>query len=274
VTSAADSHFSIRRVQELLGISRSVISSLINAGFVVPTKGSRGQHQFTFQDLMLLRTAYALQQAKIPSRKILGSLRKLKEDLPQELPLTGLRITAFGSDVVVRSRDGDWAAESGQLLMDFEIAPAEGSVAFIAQPGQSETDSAEAWVLRGQALEGTDPVAAEAAYRRSLETGPASLDSHLNLGAFLCSLNRVGEAIELYKSAMTQWAKSPYLLFNFAIALEDQGRTEEAAKVYERCLEVDPGFADAHYNLGILLEGLGEGRGALRHFSAYRRLTV
>jgi hypothetical protein len=28
---------------------------------------------------------------------------------------------------------------------------------------------------------------------------------------------------------------------------------------------------DAHYNLALLLERRGDGQGALRHFSAYRR---
>jgi tetratricopeptide (TPR) repeat protein len=261
VTTSADSHFTLSRVQELLGISRSVISGLINAGFVVPTKGARRQQQFSFQDLMLLRTAYSLQQANIPPRKILGSLRRLKEDLPQELPLTGLRITAIGSDVVVRSRDGDWAAESGQLLMDFEVAPLESSIAFMAYPTQAQTNTPETWLLRGQALETTDPLEAEIAYRCALNLNPDYLDAYLNLGAFLCRLDRSGEAVDLYEGAMSQWPDSAYLLFNHAIALEDQGRLQDAVKIYERCIANDAFFADAHYNLGILLEQLGEGRG-------------
>ncbi len=42
-------------------------------------------------------------------------LAKLKAELPAELPLTRLRITAVGSDVVVRDRSGQWNADSGQL---------------------------------------------------------------------------------------------------------------------------------------------------------------
>ena len=37
-------------------------------------------------------------------------------------------------------------------------------------------------------------------------------------------------------------------------------------------IALDPSLADAHYNLGRLREQLGDPRGALRHFSAYRRL--
>ena len=41
---------------------------------------------------------------------------------------------------------------------------------------------------------------------------------------------------------------------------------------YEQSLVLDPTLADAHYNLGRLREQQGDPRGALRHFSAYRRL--
>ena len=98
-----------------------------------------------------------------------------------------------------------------------------------------------------------DPVAAGAAYRRALSADLAFLDAYLNLGAFLCELDRASEAVELYESAMAQWPQSAYLLFNYAIALENQGRLADAVKAYERFLGTDPGFADAHYNLGILL---------------------
>jgi hypothetical protein len=39
-----------------------------------------------------------------------------------------------------------------------------------------------------------------------------------------------------------------------------------------RC-EADPALLDAHYNAGCLLEKMGDGQGALRHFSAYRRMS-
>ena len=146
---------------------------MIAEGFVAPTRGPRNEWRFTFQDLMLLRTAHALQASKIPPRKILRSLARLKATLPQELPLTGLRITAIGADVAVRDRDGQWQADSGQLLMDFDVAPLAGSVAFLARDTSPPAPpGAPAWFERGLALEATDPAAAEAAYRQALALAP------------------------------------------------------------------------------------------------------
>ena len=88
------STYTIRSIQEMLGLSRGVISGLVASGFVVPSRGARNEYRFTFQDVVLLRTAVELQAAQIPPRKILAALRKLRATLPAELPLTGLRITA------------------------------------------------------------------------------------------------------------------------------------------------------------------------------------
>ena len=46
-----------------------------------------------------------------------------------------------------------------------------------------------------------------------------------------------------------------------------------AAPHYERALEIDDDFADAHYNLAAVCEKLQRPQDALRHYSAYRRLT-
>jgi len=273
-----DSTFTLRRVQAMLGLSRTVVSGLISAGFVVPTRGPRNEHRFTFQDLMLLRTAYALQASKIPPRKILRSLARLKATLPATLPLTGLRITAVGADVAVRDRDGHWAADSGQLLMDFEVAPARNSsVAFLDHaidqaPGNASTADADTWFRRAEAIEASDPKGAEHAYQEALAHRPEFTDAYLNLGAMWCESGRSDEAVGLYEHALALCPPSALLYYNRAVALEDQRRPGEAITNYERALELDPALADAHYNIGRLQEELGDARGALRHFSAYRRL--
>jgi hypothetical protein len=263
--------FSLRRVQEMLGLSRTVLSGLIAAGFVTPARGPRNALRFSFQDLMLLRTAHALHAARIPPRKILQSLAKLRASLPEALPITGLRITAVGANVAVRDRDTHWDADSGQLLMDFEVAPRGGSIAFLA-PEPPAADPARAAFERATALESTDAGAAEHAYRDALALAPDYVDAYLNLGAMLCERARCDEAVALYDAAVERCPESALIHFNRAIALEDQQRCDDAVASYERCLVLDASLADAHFNLGRLQERLGDARSALRHFSAYRRL--
>ncbi len=279
--TAIQAPFTLKRVQEMLGLSAATVTKLITAGFVTPVRGQRNEHRFSFQDLMLLRTAHALQQARIPPRKILRSLTRLKADLPAELPLTGLRITAVGADVVVRDRSGQWTADSGQLVLDFEVAEVGGTVSFMAHPTPAvEAPPANAhapapaadWFRQGEALEATDRPAAAAAYRRAIEHDPACTAAYLNAGALLCEDGRADEALALYEQALRTLAHEPLIHFNHAIALEDGGRQREALAAYERALALDATLADAHYNAGMLLEALGDAQAAIRHFSAYRRL--
>jgi tetratricopeptide (TPR) repeat protein len=60
--------------------------------------------------------------------------------------------------------------------------------------------------------------------------------------------------------------------FNRGVALDHLERLDEAAASYERSLALDPALADAHFNLAQLHQQAGDERGALRHYSAYRRL--
>ena len=288
--TAHDAPYTLRHIEEMLGLGRGVVAGLIHAGFVTPARGPRNEYRFTFQDVVLLRTAHHLKAAKIPARRLLRSLRDLRSKLPAEMPLAGLRIRAIGSDVAVRTADAQWEDGSGQLLMDFEVAAAQGSVAFlqrapragvVAPQAEAATAAPRAaparagaaeWFRRGEALEASDPAAAEAAYRRALGAAPDHLDAAVNLIAMLCDSGRAAEALDVCDRALTVHADEPLLLFNRGVALEDLQRPRDALRAYERCLQFAPEFADAHFNLARLHEVLGEPQAALRHYSAYRRL--
>jgi tetratricopeptide (TPR) repeat protein len=283
-TSApAQAFYTVRGIQEMLGLSRGVILGLIDARFVAPRRGPRNEYRFSFRDVVLLRTAVELRAAEIPPRKILAALRKLRASLPAEMPLTGLRITAVGNDVTVREGGAHWQAESGQGVMDFEVdagtgdvsvlphAPARRPVA-IAPFAEGEENDAAAWFARGEALEGRDRAAAEAAYRTALAIDPGLADASLNLGALLCEARRYGEAVALYDDAVRLNPGEALLHFNRAIALEDHGRLEAALASYNTSLQLAPDLADAHFNAARLHEQLGDAKKAVRHLSAYRRL--
>jgi tetratricopeptide (TPR) repeat protein len=264
--------YTIRSIQEMLGLSRGVIAGLIASGFVAPTRGPRNEYRFTFRDVVLLRTAVELKTARITPRKILGALRRLKATLPVELPLTGLRITAVGNDVTVREGHAQWQAESGQLVMDFEVAPAEGTVMFLRPDVPPEGEAQRAFGL-GQALESSDPASAEVAYHKALALDPTLADAWLNLGALLSESGRHAEAAALSGEAVRFCPNEALLHFNRAIALEDLGKLAAALASYDACLRLEPDFADAHYNAARLHQAQGDARKALRHFSAYRRLS-
>ena len=85
-------------------------------------------------------------------------------------------------------------------------------------------------------------------------------------------MRRCHEAVALYDDALQHCGDTPLVHFNRGAALEDSGRPALAVDAYKRALELDEDLADAHYNLGVLMERLGDSQASLRHFSAYRRL--
>jgi tetratricopeptide (TPR) repeat protein len=270
--------YTLRSIQALLGVSRGVVMALVDAGFVAPSRGARNEYRFSFRDLVLLRTAHGLRCAQVPPRRIVRSLKRLMAQLPEDLPLTGLRVTAEGDSVAVHERGARWNAESGQLLLDFELAMAGGQLVVTqrqadAAPSSREPDDAVRWFKRGEDLESTDPGGAEAAYRRVIAIATDHAAAYANLSALLCEAGRCAEAVELLDAAILHCPDDAVLHYNRAIALEDEGHPWDALRAYERSLAVQPGQSDAHFNAARLAEQLGETQQALRHLNAYRRLS-
>src|SRR5688572_4573011 len=114
--------YTLAQVERVLGLPASTVRRFIRDGFVSPARGARREYRFGFRDLVVLRMAKALADARLSSRRIGQSLRHLRRQLPDALPLTGLRITAVGSDVVVVERDSQWRADDGQYLLAFEVS--------------------------------------------------------------------------------------------------------------------------------------------------------
>lgn len=269
--------YTTRDVARLLGLSEAQVRSQARAGFLSPHRGPRNSYLFSFQDLVLLRTARELAGARVPPRRIKGALCKLARGLPSGRSLSELRITADGHRVIVLEGGTAWNPESEQLQIDFatQLAPRVSVARHRPRPIQwtSESVSALEWFERGAELEESSPEQAGAAYARALELDPGYADAHVNLGRLLQLEGRVMAALEHYRSALRAGSNDPTAAFNLGTALETLGRTSDAIKAYQRSLEIDGEFADAHFNLARLYELTGRRAAALRHLREYQRLS-
>jgi tetratricopeptide (TPR) repeat protein len=269
---------SFAKLQSMLGVSRRLVDGLIDLGLVTPTRGPRNVLRFTFQDVVLLRTALQLRTAKTTPRKLREALARLKRQLPDELPLSGIRVAAEGDAIVVKTGPSRWDAITGQMLLDFEVAEVRGDVVLLdASPERKSVAAAQAqerYELAEQ-LVSTDTDAAERHYRRAIELAPEPFyAAFVDLGALLCEQeHQCGKALEVFDEALLHFPDDAILHFNRAVALDTMGRLEEAKASYERCLALNPDYADAHHNLAMLLDKGGDRRGLIRHLNAYRRLS-
>jgi tetratricopeptide (TPR) repeat protein len=265
--------YGVREVEKLLRLPRSTIRALIEAGFVSPQRGPRNAWRFSFQDLIVLRTAQALATAKVPRQRITRSIRELRRHLPQSMPLSGLSICAVADRVVVKEGSGRWQADSGQYLLAFEGDPANGTLSVFAPKPAAPKVNAQEWLERAEALEEDDPEAALEAYAQAIAADPKLVDGHVNIGCLLHEAGRLAQAELAYREGLRACGDDPALLYNLGVLLEDMDRKPEAMDAYESALRADPRLADCHYNLALLCEALERPRDAIRHMAQYRRLV-
>lgn len=267
--------FGVRDIERVLQLSRSTLRSLIDGGFVKPTRGARRQLRFSFQDLVVLRAARALLQARVPSRRIHKSLKELRAHLPEAAPLSGLSISAIGDRVVVREGHNHWDVNDGQYLLALDVQ-VQGGVLKVAdfseQAERGEHWDADRWFEHGLGMEATDVDAALKAYGRAVELTPDYAGAWINWGRLLHQHGRRAEAQRIYRQALTQCGPDSLLLFNLGVLLEDEGQVGPALDAYQRAISEDPTLADCHYNLARLYETLGKPQHAIRHLGQYRRL--
>jgi tetratricopeptide (TPR) repeat protein len=271
--------YGVRDVEKLLRLPRSTIRSLVESGFVTPARGPRNTWRFSFQDLVVLRTARALVQARVPAKRITRSIRELKRQLPQALPLSGLAICAVGDRVVVREGNSRWQAESGQYLLALDsdaggalriVAPEPAAPAMPVEAGPSR--AAADLFAEAEALEPRDPEAALRAYAAAIAADPSLVDARVNHVRLLHETGRLRDAERACRDALSHCRDEPLLHYNLGVVLEDLGLAADAAAAYEAALRLDPDLTDCLYNLALLADRMGRHRDAIRHMARYRRL--
>ena len=264
--------YGVRDVEKLLHLPRSTIRALIVAGFVTPARGPRRAWRFSFQDLVVLRAARALAEAHVPAKRIARSIRELRRQLPQTMPLSGLAICAVGDRVVVREGLSRWQADSGQYLLALETDGA-GSIAIVERPLLTTGPSAEVLCEEAIALEDSDASAAVQRYAAAIDADDRLADAYVNLGRLLHELGRLDEAERVYRAAIDAGLAEPLLHFNLGVLLEDLDRKADALVAYETAVRANPHHADALHNAGLLADELGRTRDAIRYMAQYRRLA-
>jgi DNA-binding transcriptional MerR regulator len=274
--------FSVRDIERVLRLSRSTIRGLIDVGFVTPTRGPRREYRFSFQDLIVLRAARALIQAKVSRRRIRRSLEDLRKHLPQTMPLSGLSICAVGDRVVVRDGNSQWQVDSGQYVLGLDVSVEDGVLRVVERDFSAESDTgdampppkhAEDWFDDGLDFEENGDIdAAIEAYKQTVALDPQNVAAWINWGRLLHGRGNKREAEEIYRRAIEPCGPDPVLMFNLGVVLEDLGNTHAALEAYQAAVGEDPGLADCHYNLARLYESLGQPQHAIRHLGQYRRL--
>jgi tetratricopeptide (TPR) repeat protein len=236
--------YTTRDVARLLGLSEAQVRSQARVGYLSPDRGPHNAYRFSFQDLVLLRAAKALSEARIAPGRIRRALRTLTRQLPAGRSLSALRLSSEGDRIVARDGGHRWHPESGQLLLDFCVADLAGRTAKAVRRGADARLTVEQWY-----------------------------DARVNLGRWLQEDGHPELAIVEYQAALASRPKRPTAPFNLGTAFEQLGRRSAAIGAYHRALDADDRFADAHLNLARLYQQTGKFGAARKHRRAYQMLS-
>ena len=87
---------------------------------------------------------------------------------------------------------------------------------------------------------------------RALSINPDYAEAHSNLGMALQKQGKLDDAIQSYQRALNINPDYAEAHKNLGVALQDQGKLDDAIQSYRRALSINPDYALAHRNLAKL----------------------
>ena len=241
-----------------------------------PSSRTRREPTFSFQDLLIIRTAHGLLEAGIPVGRVRKVLTSLKRQLPDDQALSHVKIYADGRRVVVWDATGQWQPDSGQFLLGFDAEEVKRPAKVRTLPGQRHASrtrlTARQWYERALELEQDSPEEACHAYEEAIKSDPTFVDAHLNLGLLYHISHRLDRAEGCYRKAIESRPDEALAYFNLAGVLNQKGDRSGAIAAYTQAIERQPDLREAHDQLALLYDAEGNTTMAFRHGSASYQL--
>jgi tetratricopeptide (TPR) repeat protein len=169
----------------------------------------------------------------------------------------------------VRERWNDYGIG---LLLQGDLKGAEAAFLKVTEmdPGY-----ADGWVnvARARIQEGNMD-GAEEFLRKALAIDPALAKTHFFLGTVLKARGQYDEALQHLRTAADRYPRDRVVRNQLGRILFLQRRYQEAIVELKKVLEIDPEDLQAHYNLMLAWQGLGDARNAERAQALYRRFKA
>ncbi len=172
-------------------------------------------------------------------------------------------------DPSVRERWNDYGIG---LLLQGDI---KGAEAVFLKVTQMDPGYADGWVnvARARIQEGQMAAAAEM-LRKALKLDPKLAKAHFFYALTLKAEGKYDEALKHLNIAAAQYPRDRVVLNQIGRILFLQRRYQEAVEALKRVLAVDPEDLQAHYNLMLCYQGLGNAELAAREEKLYRRFKA
>ncbi len=240
--------YSTAEVADLVGLKPTQVRHYVRRDLLNPLRGARGEFRFSFQDMVMLRSAKELLDAHVPVRRTNRVLLELKARNAQaSRPLSSLRVQAQGTRVVVQDGKTSWDAESGQ-----------GSLPFMTPVGEIAKDAPL-----------VDKVASLVAINPNNAGSESLLGKHTD-ELFAKPTDRADADLLAVVPEASELSSDDW--YNLALDLEE-AEPDKAPQAYLRALKLNPNNTDAQVNLGRLCQLRGNLKQALRHYKLALEIT-
>lgn len=259
--------FSTRSAARILAVSPERIRYWVKRRLVRPAWTHGRGYQFVFNDLLMMRLAKEL----LPTRRHLQPIRRCLERLGQlltpERPVTALKVFEEDGRIVVRDGKVKFEAESGQLMLNFNLDR-------LAREVRDEIAAAPPVTLETAAAAAEDePLRAIRLYSQLLAREPQNSTAHIELAALLEPAGDTRGALRHLLAAAALEPANAGLHYHLGLLYLGQDRPQDALTRFLRAVEIDAKLVDAHRRLAELYEAMGRTRDAIRHLSVVHRLT-
>jgi Tfp pilus assembly protein PilF len=115
---------------------------------------------------------------------------------------------------------------------------------------------------------------AEHILRKALTIDPALAKTHFFLATTLRALGRYDEALTHLRRAASQYPRDRVVLNQMGRVLFQKRQYREAIAEFRKVLAIDPEDLQAHYNLMLCYQGLGDAAGAGKERVLYARFKA
>ena len=271
--------FSPPMLAELLGVSPALVRAWIKRGWLVPSRVEHKLPLLDFAEVAIGRQLAGLHKSGVTGPRLAKKLSEVQRHFPEiKRPLAELTFVVDGSRILVR-RGGDLLDPAGQRQIDFgaledepEMAATIPSPAAIAVRDEPPPPH-QLLEWAGELEEAGDLVNAAEMYRAALlATGPLA-EICFRLGELLYRTGEIAAARERYSMAVELEEDFVEARCNLGCVLAELGQAELGAAALEGALAHHGDYADAHYHLARIHDGLGNSDKSFVHWERFLTLA-